>query len=120
NAGERRRTTEVILARPRSHELPFAAAGITVDHGRCTDEQHLLRGIVGTRRPVRPAPDARLDDCRILADERREDAAVVDERGSLRGNRDHLRHDGVTARERLRGGGRLPRLLRYWPLVDAD
>ena len=31
-----------------------------------------------------------------------------------------LRHDGVAARERLRRGRRLPRLLRHGPLVDAD
>ena len=57
---------------------------------------------------------------RVLADERREDAAVVDERVSFRRDLDQLRHDGVAARERLRRGRLLPRLLRHRLLVNAD
>ena len=79
-----------------------------------------LRGIVRARRPIGSAPNAGLHDRRVLADERREDAAVVDELEALGRDLDMLRHDGVAARERLRRGRRLQRLLRHGPLVDAD
>ena len=101
-------------------ERRVAAAGIAVDHGRRAHEQPLLHGVVGARRPARAAPDAGRHDDGVLADEGREDAAVVHERVPLGRQLDELRHDGVAARKRLRLRGGLPRLLRHRLLVDAD
>src|SRR5262249_7770631 len=105
----RRRTAEITAAGWWRLECSIAAS--TADNNRrCTDEQLLLRGVVCARRPVCATPDTGHQDDRIFTGKRRKDAAFIDELITLRSNLYRLRHDGVAAWKRLRGGSRLPRL----------
>src|SRR5688572_1377935 len=81
------------------------------------EQTHL--GVVRARRPIRAARAERLHDDGLVP-ERREDAAVVDELETLGLDVDLVRDDLVAARDRLRRGRRLARLLRHRHLVDAD
>ena len=120
HARERHRSTEIVDTWLRRNKAIVAAAGIPIDHRRPADEQATLNGIVRARRPACTAPDAGQHERRHVAEERREDPAVVHQRVPLGREVDELRHDRIAARERLRRGRLLPRFLRHRLLVDAD
>ncbi len=112
------------LVRRRILEL-LACREIADAIGRADVEQMRL-GIVGARRPVGASHGAGLGHHR-LRPERSEDPSVVRQLGSpgcqactIRNEVDLLRHDAVAHGIRLGGRGRLLRLLRHGPLLDAD